>query len=46
MEYWDEFTHLFFLALMVTLFVIGFRVLLKVGASAIPNPAIQELLAA
>lgn len=44
-EYWDEFTHLFALAVFITLFVVGFRAVIKVGASKIPQPAIQELFA-
>jgi hypothetical protein len=44
-EFFDEFTYFFTLAVVITLFVVGFKAVIKVGSSKVPNPAIQELFA-
>lgn len=45
-EYWSEFTHLVFLALAISFFVISFKLFAKIGLSKVPLPGLQEAVAA
>ena len=44
-EFVGELTHLIWIALAITFFVIFFLTMLKIAVSKIPNPGIQALFA-
>lgn len=45
-QFWNEFTHLLFVATAVTFFAIFFIIFGRIGLSKIHNPGLQEVFSA